>query len=192
VNRSWEAYTGGSVAPNEFLRTPFGAAYEVVSIEGKDRGMIASRPIKAGGTILQETPVMTALLETVTTLLFLLLPQQALEVILLLHNAHPDERPISPQLNIPIHRLLDALIGIMGTKAFSGFGSYGQSGVLLLRGSLFNHNDKPNLRRQWDPIKEHMNVVSTRDIKQGEELEIDYLPDLTGSARVAKLELYGL
>lgn len=44
INRSWDVYTEGSVAPNEFMRTPFGANYEIVAdIPGKGRGIMASR-----------------------------------------------------------------------------------------------------------------------------------------------------
>lgn len=44
VNRSWENYTEGFVAANEFLRTPFGVPYQIVAdIPSKGRGMIASK-----------------------------------------------------------------------------------------------------------------------------------------------------
>lgn len=192
IDRSWEAYTEGSVAPGEFLRTPSGAAYEVAAVEGKGRGLVARRAVGPGEVVLRETPVMVAPFETASTLLFLTLPRPALEAILLLHNAHPHARRLSLAEDIPAHRLLDALLGIMSTNSFAGAGPYGLVGVLLLRGSLINHADDANLVRQWDPETEQMVFVSTRHIKEGEEFDVDYQPSLTGKSRADRLMMYGL
>ena len=90
IQNSWDCFTEVSVAPNEFMRTPFGAPYEVVTIEGKGRGMQASRAIKASEIILQDSPMLILPPESSKALIFLTLPQKALESNLLLHSAKPE------------------------------------------------------------------------------------------------------
>ncbi|EMR71853.1 putative set domain-containing protein [Eutypa lata UCREL1] len=192
INRSWEAYIEGSVGPSDFMRTPFGAAYQIVTIEGKGRGIIASRDIAAGEVVLRETPVLVAPIDSSNFLLFLLLPQKAIEAVPLLHNAHPQERPFSLRQDIPLHRLLDIFSGIMSTNSFGVTATNCQIGILLLTGSLFNHSDTPNVARTWDAEKEQEIFVSLRDIKKGEELVHDYVPGVQGRTRREKLKQYGI
>ncbi|KAH9883471.1 hypothetical protein F4778DRAFT_766636 [Xylariomycetidae sp. FL2044] len=192
INRSWEAYAEGFVGPSDFLRTPFGASFQLVTIEGKGRGIIASQDIKAGEVILEESPLVLAPKGTANMLLFLLLPQKAVEAALLLHNAFPGETKYTARSDIPLHRLLDALLGIMSTNSFDGYGPYGNIGILLLTGSLFNHSDTQNIDRHWNATKEKEVFMASRDIKKGEELVHDYVPGLTGAARAERLKLYGI
>ncbi|KAJ7705446.1 hypothetical protein B0H17DRAFT_1298801 [Mycena rosella] len=56
ANATWEAFAEGSVAPADFLRAPIGAPYCVEKIPGKGRGMVASRDLSAGETVLMENP----------------------------------------------------------------------------------------------------------------------------------------
>jgi hypothetical protein len=192
VQRSWDSYADGSVAPNEFMRTPFGTPYEIVSIEGKGRGVIASRDIKANEVILQDSPVIVLPPGDCNIATFLALPQKALEALLLLHNTKPEYKRFSSIEDIPLHRLLDLLQGVMDTNSFGGTGSYGSVGVILLAGSMFNHSSTPNLTRRWDDRSERMVFVSVRGIKKGEELEIDYVPNMVGVERTERLKNYGL
>ncbi|CZR58324.1 uncharacterized protein PAC_08216 [Phialocephala subalpina] len=174
VHRTWENFYEGSVSPNEFMCTPFGAPYEIVAIAGKGRGVIASRDIKAAEVIIQDTP-------------------KALEGILLLHNETPDLRHFSAARDIPVHRLLNRLQGILDTNCFStDRASCGSIGLLLLTGALFNHSDSPNMTRQWDNTTEKMVFSSVRDIEEGEESEVDYVPGGVGAARAERLRGYGL
>jgi hypothetical protein len=118
IQRCRESYTQGSLGPSEFMHAPFGAPYEIVSIEKKGHGIVASRGIKAGEIILQESPVLVLPPSDASTITFLTLPQKALETIMLLHNAKSDFKQFSLDLNIPLHRLLDLLRGILDTNCF--------------------------------------------------------------------------
>jgi hypothetical protein len=154
IQRFRESYTEGSVGPREFMRTPFGASYGIVTIEGKGRGIVASRNIKTGEIILQESPVLILPPGDANTITFLTLPQKALEALMLLHNANPDFKRFSVDLDIPVHRLLDFLKGILDSDCFSPRTSFGTIGALLLAGSLFNHSGTPNVTRGWDDKSE--------------------------------------
>ena len=192
VHRTWENFYEGSVSPSEFMRTPFGAPYEIVSVAGKGRGVVASRDITAGEVVLQDTPVLVLPPECTSNLLFLTLPQKALEAILLLHNAKPGVKRFSADLDIPLHRLMDLLSGVLDSNCFGTIASCGFIGVLLLTGSLFNHSNKPNLTRAWNNTTEKLVFTSVRDIKEGEELEVDYVPHEIGVARAERLKAYGI
>ncbi|TVY76033.1 hypothetical protein LSUE1_G007789 [Lachnellula suecica] len=193
VARTWDKFHEASVSPSDFVRTPNGASYEIVNIAGKGRGIIASRDIKAGETILEEAPVLVLPPESVAILIFLTLPREALEAILLLYNEHPGVKRLSAAQDIPVHRLVDLLQGILNTNAFGTHCvSCGNVGVLLLTGSLFNHSDNANVTRQWDDATEKMVFTSERDIKVGEELVLDYVPGMVGLERVERLRGYGI
>jgi len=192
VNRAWDDFHEGSVSPNEFMRATIGASYEIVEITGKGRGIIANRDIEAGEVILKEAPVLLLPPPPAVSLLLLTLPQKALEAILLLHNAHPEEKKFSADRDIPKHRLLDYLSGVLSTNSFGALSdSCGPIGILLLTGSLFNHSGKPNLVRNWDNATEKQVFKSTRGIKKGEELEVDYVPGQVGKSRADHLKYYG-
>lgn len=107
IHRTWDNFANGSVSPNDFMRTPFGAPYEVVTIPGKGRGMIASRDIKAREIVLRDTPLLILPHEMSVLTFFHTLPKQALEAILLLHNHDPQNRRFSGEMDIPVHRLFD-------------------------------------------------------------------------------------
>lgn len=98
----------------------------------------------------QESPVLILPPPPTSSLFFLTLPQKALEAIFLLHNTTPDKKAMSSVLNIPKHRLLDYLNGILSTNCFGATSNfYGKLGVILLRASLFNHSSNPNVMRRW-------------------------------------------
>lgn len=73
--------------------------------------------VELGGIILQESPLFVSPSENANSLMFFLLPQKALEVILLLHDAH-NNTVYADRTNTPHHRLLDHLQGIMSTNSF--------------------------------------------------------------------------
>jgi len=118
--------------------------------------------------------------------LLLLLPKQALEAILLLHYAQPDKTPFTKMNNDAHHRLTDALMGCVTTNAFEGEASFGQIGMVILTGSMFNHESFPNVRRHWDKQLEQMVFKTVRDVKEGEEFTVHY----SGSAE--NLKKYGI
>ncbi|KAG9188470.1 hypothetical protein G6011_02393 [Alternaria panax] len=118
-----------------------------ISIEGKGRGVVAARDIKAGKVILQESPVLVMPYGEFMPPLLLLLPREASEAILLLHNAQPGETPITDAEDNTHHRLLDTLMAVVNTNLFEGEASFGKIGMVLLTGSIFNHESNPNVRR---------------------------------------------
>ncbi|KAI4957422.1 hypothetical protein J4E86_004560 [Alternaria arbusti] len=186
ISRAWDEYAAGGENPSAFMRSPTGAPYKIVSIEGKGRGVVATRDIKAGETVLQESPVLIVPHGQFSPLILLLLPKQALEAILLLHNAQPDETPYTKKEDFAHNRLIDALMGCVTTNAFEGGASFGQIGMVLLTGSMFNHESNPNVRRHWDQQLEQMVFKTVRDVKEGDEFTVHY----SGSAE--NLRKYGI
>lgn len=174
VQRTWDIHET-SADPKEFMRTPVGAPYEVAAIEDEGRGMVASRDIKAEEIILQEEPVAMLPFKNPVLFILLTLPRKALEAILLLHNKHLGARFYSRNLDTPPRRLLDFLLGIMATNHVITDNVSGSTvGILLLRGSLFNHSDTPNVARTYDKTVGKIIFTSMKDIKKGEELEINH------------------
>lgn len=195
IQRTWDDFYDGSVGPNEFMRSPFGALYEVVTIAGKGRGMLATRDIEAGETILQDTPVLLLPYGSANVLIFLTLPKLALEAILLLHNNRPNVATYSSKFDIPLHRLLDQLDGILSTNCFSTpYAACGSLGVLLLTGSLFNHSNTPNVTLNWNKTIKKMVFTASGAIKKGDELVVDYVSAaLSGAERTEALRRdYGI
>ncbi|KAJ7287407.1 hypothetical protein C8J57DRAFT_1283813 [Mycena rebaudengoi] len=89
----------------------------------------------------------------------------------------PNNRQFSAQDDTPQHCLLDYLKGVASTNAFScevdSVGNH--AGMILLAGSLFNHSDKPNVRRTFDFATCKMVFKTVSSVKEGEELMVDYL-----------------
>lgn len=160
------------------MRAPNGAAYEIVTVEGKGRGIIASRDINKGEIVLRESPilVMPPGDEGMAAPLLLALPENALEAILL-HNALPHETPFTGRRDIPHHRRIDTLTGIINSNSFGATHSFCKMGVLLLTGSPFNHDNKNNVDRRFDAQRGTDGFIALRDIKKGEELLISYTKD---------------
>ncbi|PVH76339.1 hypothetical protein DL98DRAFT_295895 [Cadophora sp. DSE1049] len=193
VHRAWDNFYEGPVSPSDFLRTPIGAAYEIVSMAGKGRGVIASRDITAGEIILREAPVIVLPPGESNMLLLLTLPQKALEAVILLHNQEPEYKRASLRRDIPTYRLLDYLQGVVNTNAWTTPNApYGGITLLLLTGSMFNHSDTPNITSSWDTATEQKEFMSIGDIKKCEELEVDYLFGVAGTDRAELLKGYGL
>ena len=161
------------------MRAPNGAAYEIVTVEGKGGGMIASRDINKDEIVLRESPilVMPPGDEGMAAPLLLALPENALEAILLLHNALPHETPFTGRRDIPHHRLIDTLTGIVNSNSLDATHSFGKMGILLLTGSLFNHDNKNNVDRRFDAQRGTDGFIALRDIKKGKELTISYTKD---------------
>lgn len=191
VQGTWVKFSSTTVNTNDFVNTPANGLYEVHTIPKKGRGVVAARDIKAEEIVLHEIPILLLAPEDVNIMLFFTLPRKALEAILLLHNAQPNIRKYSGDMDIPIHRLMDLLQGALDTNCFdTAKAACGRLGVLLLAGSLFNHDDSPNVDRDWDDGNRKMVFTSSRDVKKGEELVFDYLPGMVGRSRVERLRGY--
>ncbi|XMA14360.1 hypothetical protein WAI453_007151 [Rhynchosporium graminicola] len=110
-------------------------------------------------------------------------PQKALEAIILLHNQSAEQKPFSPHSDPSYFCVVEILSGILNTNAFCQNSHVGKIGMLLLVGSMFIHSDKPNIDRALDDASEKLIFKSNRDIKKGEDLEIDYCPDLSAESK---------
>ncbi|KAF7303807.1 putative set domain-containing protein [Mycena indigotica] len=173
VNLTWENFTEGSVAPNDFLRSPIGAAYRVTNVSGKGRGLIATRNITVGERVLIEHPVVVLVKDQMNALCFLTLPKQAIHALLLLHNNIPDNKEYTSHLDIPQHRLLDYLKGVATSNAFVATLDNGEeAGVILLAGSLFNHSQQANVYYSFETDK--MVFTAIQPVNQGQELTVCY------------------
>lgn len=86
---------------------------------------------------MQDTPVLVLPSQITSMLVFLTLSQKALEAIMLLHNEKLGHKHWSAARDIPIHRLMDFLQGILDSNCFrTDKAACGSIGVLLLAGSL--------------------------------------------------------
>ncbi|KAJ7472349.1 hypothetical protein B0H11DRAFT_1351991 [Mycena galericulata] len=176
ADAAWDAYTDGSVAPTDFLRTPIGALYRVKTIPGKGRGMVASRDLAAGETVLLESPLALLVKERLDLLSFFVLPKPAIHSMLLLHNNIPNNREFSLNIDIPQHRLLDYLKGVCTSNAFSlEVDTDGTvAGIIVLAGSLFNHSNERNVVQTFDIPAFRMVFKTLSAVKEGQELTINY------------------
>ena len=192
IQQAWEKFHQESVTPHEFLRARSDAVYKIVSIPLKGRGIVASRCIKAGEVVLKESPIVMMPAEPKSVTLLVSLPPKALEAILHLHNQGNDIHRYMIDGDSSHERLLNILSGIWTTNIFGVESWFGRFDVLLLTGSLFNHSDNPNMVESWDDTTEEVLFTTLRDIKEGEEMEIDYAAGLAGQPRAEKLKIYGI
>lgn len=190
INRTWDKFEDGAVLANDFLTNRHGDCFEIATIEGKGRGLIASREIVAGETILREFPIIQLPGDIKHSALVLNLPRRALEAILLLHNHSPDSKWFSAKRDVPTSRFLDLWEGIRSTNAFRLDASTGNLvfAVVHLRGSLFNHSNTPNVDWNWDSGTDMMVFSSLRNIKKGDELVIDDQPGVPNDIKTKELE----
>ena len=150
------------------MRTPVGPAYEIVTVPGKGRGIRASRDINADEIVLREFSVLVAVHGETDLRIFFILPEKALEAILLLLNAHPNKIPYMDDFNIPHCRLLDAFGGILNTNAFADK-IRGKLGLVQLTGSFFNHDTSHNVKKVWNAVTEQFVFTTLRNVKRREE-----------------------
>jgi hypothetical protein len=157
--------------------------FTICTIEGRGRGIIANRDMSYGEVVLKEAPLLIMPPE-MNQFTLALLPRKALESVLLLHNEKSaffdvfDKNPSKDASCTLMHYLKE----ILATNSLAVGNDCHQS-VLLLKGSLFNHSDHPNVVRVWDARADEMEFVTCEDIRKGEELMIDYAPDGWGDKR---------
>ncbi|CZT48428.1 uncharacterized protein RSE6_09116 [Rhynchosporium secalis] len=177
--RCWHKYYKLKVPANEFMKFPERDPYKLVVVPGKGRGLIASRDLKGGEKILEESPMVTLPQNYDIGLLFLL-PQQALEAVFMLHNEIPDFCYNRWLDRSPYTRLSKYLRGIINSNICRVLDINDSPRMVLpMTGSLFNHDNKPNTCRKWNKRGEKMLFKIIRDVKMGEELVIDYCPPST-------------
>lgn len=182
ISHAWNEYATGVESPSTFMRSPTGAPNKIVSIEGKGRGVVATRDIKAGEVSLQESPLLVMPDREFMPPILPLLPKGALEPILLLHSARPDETTFTDDRDHAHHRPLNALVGCVNSSSFDDEASFSKIGMILLTGSMFNHESNPNVMRHWDEQLEQEVFKTVRDVKKDEQFTAHY----SGSAEDLK------
>lgn len=192
IRRAWDDVSGSSHShPGKFMRTSLAHPFEIVAIPKKGRGVIATRKIGNDCCILREAPCVVLPPAPDHVFVLLDLPEEALQEIMLLHNKRPDERYFKEDKRS--YRLLNKLLGVLITNSSTLTTSYGDIVILLLKGSMFNHSDDPNVKQYWDEDAEQMVFESLREIKEGEELVVNYLPGVKDAERAQLLkDCYGL
>lgn len=172
---------------------PADAPYKIVSIAGKGRGIVASRDLSPDVFFLRESSVIVLPPSPITrSWFFTVLPRNALEAILLLHNNALDERMFSKQDDSPVSRLLDQLFAISETNVFGCPTASGNVILLAFAGSLFNHSDTPNVAWYWSDARDEMVFHTLRGVKKGDELEINYFGESTGAKLVERKREHGI
>jgi SET domain len=139
--------------------------YEIRSIEGKGKGLVALKDIEIGERILCEPPLLTTahissasqLESTIGSMLKCLSEAQQREF-LSLYNNHSKKGPFS---------------GIIKTNALP-LGPGSTVGGIFPIISRINHSCHPNTQHTWNRSTEHETIHAIRNIKKGEEITISY------------------
>lgn len=153
------------------LEFPFtgGPKFEIRSVPGKGRGIIATRPITRGEEILSEAPLFTQeCVPNQKTIAYSLEPKTSDEKrqYLDLANCHRGTMP--------------PLMGIFHTNALpcgnNGglLGSIATKAGIFFQGCIFNSSCVPNVNNCWDEEKGVIKFHALKDITEGEELCLCY------------------
>ena len=139
--------------------------YEIQSIRGKGKGLVALKDIERGKRILCEPALLTTeyissvsqLESTISSKLKCLSEAQEQEF-LSLYNNFPGKQPCS---------------GIVKTNALP-LGAGSPVGGIFPTISRINHSCRPNTQHTWNRSAEREIIHAIRDIKKGEEITISY------------------
>ncbi|KAI1357749.1 hypothetical protein F5Y08DRAFT_351806 [Xylaria arbuscula] len=151
--------------------------YEVMTIPGRGRGLIAKINILKGTRIICEKPLFTlensapASMNRLVAEKLKLLSKDKQREFLSLHNSFPGRF---------------AFVGILKTNALPcGRGS--SIGGVYTTACLINHSCIPNAHNSWNGAAKHETIHATRDILVGEEILISYAENELSQARQQKL-----
>ncbi|KAI4870145.1 SET domain-containing protein [Hypoxylon rubiginosum] len=148
-----------------------GAAYEVVDIPGKGKGVVATRRIKRAEAIMADWASLVAHLEFPTSL-------KRAQGYHYLHRAV--DQLSDPDRVLELARSStfsnDVVEDVLRTNAFS-YPLGGESHMALYpEVSRVNHACRPNAFIRFTPTSLAVSVVVSRDIEPGEEITITYVP----------------
>ncbi|KAJ3562907.1 hypothetical protein NPX13_g8387 [Xylaria arbuscula] len=151
--------------------------YEVMTIPGRGKGLIAKVDILKGTRIICEKPLFTLGDSTAASMNRLvaeklkLLSKDKQREFLSLHNNFPGKY---------------AFAGIFKTNAIPcGHGS--SMGGVYTTACLINHSCIPNANNCWNEAAQHETIHATRDILVGEEILISYAANELSQARQRRL-----
>ncbi|KAJ8610760.1 hypothetical protein MRB53_038311 [Persea americana] len=138
--------------------------FEIQSIAGKGKGLVASVRIAKGTRILVEAPLIIVqnmppeILEPIAASKLRLLSKEKQRQFLALHNNFPGKNPFS---------------GIIKTNALP-CGPRSVKGGVYPTICLINHSCLPNAHNNWNEEKRHLTIHAIGNISAGQEITISY------------------
>ena len=156
-------------------------AYVLQPIEGKGKGLIATRAIKPGELILSEPPLFTtaslsnpATFEKDLGAIVKGLSKDGQRTFLSLHNNSPGANPFS---------------NIVRSNGYP-LGPNSEVGAIFPLVARLNHACRPNAQHAWNEARGVEVVHAVRDIQEGEELTLSYLAGGPSTERQGRLKEY--
>lgn len=175
----------GSPASNTKEKKNENSLWEIKSIAGKGKGIVAIQDITPGTLLLSEEPLITT--ECITSIDFDLaeyeletelkkLPMDSQKALRVLHNNYPDDEK---------HKLT----GVMRSNGYP-LGTDASVGGAFATISRINHSCVPNVVQHWNVLMEKEIVYAIRHITAGEEITTSYLIGGPSSERRTALKEY--
>ncbi|KAI0534918.1 hypothetical protein GGR58DRAFT_29962 [Xylaria digitata] len=168
-------------------------SYREAKILGKGWGLVATKAIRAGQTLISRTPALVVSANAVKQLKRDDLDDLLVRAVENLPLVHRNE-----VLELSTHngaRTYREKVGkIFRTNSFSTGSHDGKSNFqsLFATVSRINHSCRPNCAYFFDSNTFSQNVVAVRDVQPGEELSVAYIdPVLTRSERMRRLKSWG-
>ena len=139
-------------------------------VAAKGRGLVATRRLHPGSTVLKEAPILA---------LPLLGPQATRELLLAtFHQLSPGRREALlaiPGTQLPgDEELVTRLARIVDVYSIRSVEGQGVRRNLYQQASLINHSCEPNM--VWYPLQGHIVVRVVREVARSEELTVSYIP----------------
>lgn len=174
--------TNGSATPKDRIgnaksagsETTESPAWRLDSLPGKGKALIATHALKPGTLLLADPPLLTTACitsgdntESDLARALRALPKESQRAFLSLHNNFPGQG--SPLSNI------------VRSNGYP-LGPTGVGGVFA-NVSRLNHSCRPNAKHVWNAKLGVQTVYIVRDVAEGEELTLSYLPGGTSSER---------
>ncbi|KAI8710891.1 MYND-type zinc finger protein samB [Fusarium sp. LHS14.1] len=146
--------------------------YLVQDIPGKGRGLVAASKILRGTRILSEAPLIQVprdvdskeLLRQSISAKLATLSEDQRQAYFSLQNSYPED---------------GRELGIARTNALP-LGSNAPRGGVFIDASRINHSCKQNAQNTWNAKLQKLTIHALRDIQEGEEITIMYLPEREG------------
>ncbi|TGJ81252.1 hypothetical protein E0Z10_g7516 [Xylaria hypoxylon] len=167
--------------------------YREAKILGKGQGLVVTKAVRTGQTLISRTPALVVGANTVKTLKRDELDDLLVRAVDNLPSMHRDDiLELSTHDGARTHR--EKVGKIFRTNSFSTGSHDGNSNFqsLFATVSRINHSCRPNCAYFFDSNTFSQNVVAVRDIQLGEELSVAYIdPILPRSERLKRLKAWG-
>ncbi|GAA5947324.1 hypothetical protein JCM3765_001626 [Sporobolomyces pararoseus] len=139
-------------------------AFEMKEIVGKGMGLVSVRDLKAGDLVLREAPILVTQGRTTGDVVYKAYSQLS----------ELDKEAFDSLYCAEFTPKLPRFVGILKTNAIDvGLEEKGKVGVFI-QGSRFNHSCSANVHKTWDETDGVEWFIARKDIKEGEELTVNY------------------